>query len=369
MHTPESLSNPSGVEIRLIAGDKSWIDGESIRQLESVAQLPGMRLAVGLPDLHQGRGIPIGAAFVSSMIYPHLVGNDIGCGIGVWATSTPVRRFKPEKALKKLDLERGVNDNPLGFDTGFETSLGTIGRGNHFAEFQRIVDVLDAEAWDELGLQRDNLVLTVHSGSRGFGESILGAHVAKHGTSGLTSEDATSYIRQHDLAVAWAKVNRELIAQRMGDQLAIDTHNVLDVTHNSATPTVGGLWVHRKGAAPSDQGFALIPGSRGTASYLVKPVGDQSANAWSLAHGAGRKWSRKDARDRLGGKVQLSSMRRTQVGSFVVCDDRALLYEEAPQAYKDIDVVIGDLVGAGLVRVVAKLHPVLTYKMKAQDDQ
>src|SRR4051812_30653994 len=106
--------------IRIVSGDKSWFEGEAIRQLESVARLAGMRLAVGLPDLHPGRGIPIGAAFVGSTVYPHLVGGDIGCGIGVWSTDIGVRRFKPDKAARKLDLEQGLGAESSEFNTGFE---------------------------------------------------------------------------------------------------------------------------------------------------------------------------------------------------------------------------------------------------------
>ena len=74
-------------EVRLIASPENWIEGAAVQQLEKTASLPGMRLAVGLPDLHPGKGSPIGAAFgVEGYLYPTLVGNDIGCGIGLWRT-------------------------------------------------------------------------------------------------------------------------------------------------------------------------------------------------------------------------------------------------------------------------------------------
>ena len=92
----------------IIASDKSWIEGEAIRQLEITARLPGTERAVGLPDLHPGKGIPIGAAFLSKdVIYPHLVGNDIGCGMGLWRTDMAVNKFKLDKSVKKL---RGFED-------------------------------------------------------------------------------------------------------------------------------------------------------------------------------------------------------------------------------------------------------------------
>ena len=74
-------------QVRVIASAKNWIEGAAVQQLEKTAALPGMRLAVGLPDLHPGKGSPIGAAYVvEGWLYPTLVGNDIGCGIGLWRT-------------------------------------------------------------------------------------------------------------------------------------------------------------------------------------------------------------------------------------------------------------------------------------------
>ncbi len=123
-------------------------------------------------------------------------------------------------------------------------------------------------------------------------------------------------------------------------------------------------FLHRKGAVPSDQGLIVIPGSRGTMSYLVKSAGDQSPNLWSVAHGAGRKWGRSDCAGRLREKYTTEAMRKTKLGSYVICEDRDLLYEDAPQPYKDIKAVIGDMVELGLITVVAILAPVLTYKVR-----
>ena len=122
-------------------------------------------------------------------------------------------------------------------------------------------------------------------------------------------------------------------------------------------------WLHRKGAALSDAGPVVIPGSRGARSYLVLPVGDGEHCGFSLAHGAGRKWTRSDAKGRLKERFRPADLTRTDLGSTVICDDRDLLYEEAPQAYKDIDDVIGDLVHAEAARPVAVLSPLITYKV------
>jgi release factor H-coupled RctB family protein len=111
----------------------------------------------------------------------------------------------------------------------------------------------------------------------------------------------------------------------------------------------------------------MIPGSRGSLSYLVKPLGDGESRAWSLAHGAGRKWARSEARLRMRERFGKEQLVQTALGSRVICGERDLLYEEAPAAYKNIEAVIQDLVDAGLVSVVATFRPLLTYKTKAKD--
>lgn len=125
------------------------------------------------------------------------------------------------------------------------------------------------------------------------------------------------------------------------------------------------LFLHRKGAAPTDKGPILIPGSRGAHSYLVLPTTATSKSAYSLAHGAGRRLARTAAR--VGDKAHHPDARElliTELQSRVVCDDKALLYEERPEAYKDAGCVISDLVENGLCGVVAVMRPVVTYKMR-----
>jgi release factor H-coupled RctB family protein len=94
------------------------------------------------------------------------------------------------------------------------------------------------------------------------------------------------------------------------------------------------------------------------------PTGDQQKNAWSLAHGAGRKWNRSSTKERLKERFTTESLIRTDLGSYVICEDKDLLFEEAPQAYKNIDVVIDDMVQAGLISVIAGLKPLITYKVR-----
>jgi release factor H-coupled RctB family protein len=143
---------------------------------------------------------------------------------------------------------------------------------------------------------------------------------------------------------------------------------VLDSCHNSVACRAFGrerLWLHRKGAAPSDRGPIVVPGSRGTFAYLVQPIGDHSGNAWSIAHGAGRKWSRSESRQRARERFHPDELVQTGLGGRVICEERDLLHEEAPIAYKHIETVIADLVNAGLISVIATFRPLLTYKTRA----
>ncbi|MCB2102071.1 MAG: RNA ligase RtcB family protein [Rhodobacterales bacterium] len=362
--------------VRVIATPKTWIESEAVAQLERTAALPGMRLAVGLPDLHAGKGHPIGAAFLSQgVIHPRLVGNDIGCGMGLWVTDLPARKLKLDAWTKRLgdldgpwdgDREAWLADHGAA-PCPFDSALGTIGGGNHFAELQAVERVDDAAALAALGLDRKALVLLVHSGSRGLGESILQDYL--DGDAAGLPEDgpaAADYLRRHDAALHWAEANRALIAHRFLGPLRAAGTRVLDVNHNTLTrhdgPGAPG-WLHRKGATPATEGPVVIPGSRGDMSYLVEPVNAGPDSAWSLAHGAGRKWTRRDARGKLG-KTRARDLTRTALGSRVICEDRALMFEEAPQAYKAVDSVVGALEAAGLVRVIAVLRPVITYKTR-----
>lgn len=369
-----------GAVVRVIGSSASWIEGDAIRQLETTAKRDGMIAAVGMPDLHPGKGHPIGAAFVSrAKVYPDLVGNDIGCGMALWQTDIAVRKIKLDRFVKKLD---GLDDPWTGDSTErmqaaglpkslASPSLGTIGGGNHFAELQRIDEIMDSDALGTLAIDPDLALVLVHSGSRGLGESILRSHVDRHGAQGLDAGtgEFDAYIDAHDKAAAWAVVNREVIAERFMACLGGAHEKRLDLCHNSVTPAGApgeDLWLHRKGAAPSTSGPVVIPGSRGAVTYLVAPCGGHRENAWSLAHGAGRRWTRTETRARLSRKYRPADLIRTDLGGRVICHSKDLLYEEAPQAYKNIEAVVADLVDAGLVQIIATLRPVITYKTRRQ---
>lgn len=361
-------------QVRLFASAQSWIEGEAARQLYATAKLHGVRRAVGFPNLHPGKGSPVGAAFVAEgVIYPHLIGADIGCGMALFKTDLVRRDAKLDRWAKlQFNLEYPWDQFASEFlaehdleSTEFDAALGTIGVGNHFAELQTVEQVLDADEFKKLGLGKQQLVVLVHSGSRGLGESILRAHVDQHFGNGVEADSfaAEEYLRGHDFAVRWAKANRELIARRFVATLGAEAECLWDGCHNSIIRQEAG-WIHRKGAVAADSDFVVIPGSRGSFSYIVKPIGDGESYAWSLAHGAGRKWARSDARQRMRERFGMHQLVQTPLGGRVICEERDLLYEEAPAAYKNIEAVIADLVAAGLGSVIATLRPLLTYKTR-----
>ncbi len=367
----------------VLMSDTTWMEDAAIAQLITTSQLEGMQRVAGMPDLHPGRGYPVGAAFFSTQrFYPALVGNDIGCGMGLWQTDLPASATR----LDKLEKRVGNIDGPMGDEDaraqamldagvlpdGHEASLGTIGGGNHFAEFQQVDTVYVPEALAALGIDTQRLLLLVHSGSRGLGERILRQHVDAFGHRGLEADtpEAAAYLAQHDAAMRYARCNRTLVAHRLLANVRAEGSSVLDVHHNFvARCVIDGQagWLHRKGATPSDAGPVLIPGSRGDHSYLVRPTpGCHDDSLWSLAHGAGRKWIRSACKDRLFKLMTPTQMGRTALGSRVICNDRQLIYEEAPQAYKGIDSVVQVLVGAGLIELLARTKPVLTYKTRGE---
>jgi release factor H-coupled RctB family protein len=365
--------------VSLFASSNSWIEGEALRQLYAAAVFDGMRLAVGFPDLHPGKGSPVGSAFVTEgLIYPYLIGGDVGCGMALFKTDLVQRDIKLNRwADLRFDLEHpweGEVQEVLAASelesTEFDQALGTLGGGNHFAELQMVDEVIDARAFKRFGLGKQQLVVLAHSGSRGLGESILRGYVEEHRASGsdAASFAAAAYLEGHDLAVRWAKVNRGLLAQRFVQQLGAEADLLWDGCHNSITSREHEgetVWVHRKGAVAAQSEPVVIPGSRGSLSYLVKPLGEGESRAWSLAHGAGRKWARREARQRMRERFGMHQLTQTPLGGRVICGERDLLYEEAPPAYKNIEDVVQELVDAGLASVVATFRPLLTYKTRA----
>ncbi|MGW3784169.1 RNA ligase RtcB family protein [Micromonospora chokoriensis] len=356
-------SNPATVTV--FASPTSWIESDALAQCQQVAALDGMIHVAGMPDLHPGKGAPIGAAMASTVLYPFLVGSDIGCGIAVFPIK--LRRAVPERLAARFpDLDRTLDaDDPAwavvegDVPAGHLDGLGTVGRGNHFVELARVGPVLDPGHAARLGVDADDLVLVVHSGSRGLGERILRTHTEAHGAG--AAPDPAAYLAMHDDAVRWGSLNRRVLAARVAYALGAEPSDpIVDQCHN-LVEIRDGVYLHRKGAAPGDGRDVLVAGTRGTPSYLVTAHAGPDANH-SVAHGAGRKMSRSDALRRGRAKHTVEELRRTPLGSLVVCGDRQLLFEEAPTAYKRIEQVIADLVEHRLATPVASTIPLITYK-------
>lgn len=304
--------------------------------------------------------------------------------MSLYQTKLYSNKIKLDKWVNQLNIDdawegdvkkwlSGVNETNFDKD-----SLGTIGGGNHFAELQIIHKVQDEEEFKKLGLDSNKLFLLIHSGSRGYGAFILRSHEDKYKTKGLieTSEEAKQYLLLHDNACKWAKRNRALIAHRFMDCIGGEVGDlIIDIWHNnveckqfSSSFENRKFWIHRKGAAPSDKGPIVIPGSRGSFSYLVLPTNEkQEYSCYSVAHGAGRKWNRSKALAMGKQFKDSSSINITEIGSRVICEDSQLIYEEMPQAYKDIDQIVQDL--SDYVKVIAILKPLISYKTRGSKYQ
>ncbi|WP_433651973.1 RNA ligase RtcB family protein [Micromonospora zamorensis] len=369
-HPPRnSTPSPTSASVTVFASAASWIESDALAQCQQVAALDGMVHVAAMPDLHPGKGAPIGAAMASTVLYPFLVGSDIGCGIAVFPIK--LKRAVPERLASRFpDLDRALDPEREADDPAWELvqgdvpaghldGLGTVGRGNHFVELARVGAVLDPGHASRLGLDAGDLVLVVHSGSRGLGERILRTHTEAHGAG--AAPDPAAYLARHDDAVRWGSLNRRMLAARVAYALGAEpTEPIVDQCHN-LVEIRDGVYLHRKGAAPGDGRDVLVAGTRGTASYLVAAHAGPEANH-SVAHGAGRKMSRADALRRGRAKHTVEELRRTPVGSLVVCGDRQLLFEEAPTAYKRIEQVIADLVEHQLATPVVTTIPLVTYK-------
>jgi release factor H-coupled RctB family protein len=367
------LERTGRAPVHTFLSSDSWVEGAALDQLNDVASRPGIRAVAGFPDLHPGKYGPVGAAILADAVHPLLVGSDIGCGMGLYALDRAARKLRVDQAAERLaEACEGVWDGDCAAllaqadvaATPYDAALGTVGSGNHFCEVQAIDRIVDEAAAQAVGLDRDGLFVLVHSGSRGLGADVLAATVVD-GAVALDPDSAAgrSYLARHDHAVRWAAMNRALIARRAAAALRAEHRAVADVAHNLAVVAANGV-LHRKGAAPADQGLVPVPGSRGTLSYLVAPCADAPATALaSLAHGAGRKYDRASMLGRAGRtRSEREALARNPYGGVVICEDRALMIEEAPAAYKAIDQVIDDLVAHGLVRVVATFKPLITFK-------
>lgn len=382
----QDSSKKDDLKPALLADPSVWMEGAAIAQLEKSLSLPHAVAAFGMPDLHPGKGIPIGCCLVTKDgFYPHLAGNDLGCGMMVSKLSIPAKSLKPEKLAKhkwfrdppRSDyLEPILQNHPSLQHLGScEHCFGTIGGGNHFAEILAIDESFDDAFLSSLGIEPGDALLLTHSGSRSMGEKAARQWTDQFaaGFAAEGSEDANHWLTLHNGCLDWARGNRLEITARVARDLGCDATEISDHIHNAiiqATPEEAlalgfenqTLYLHRKGASPADGRSAVLPGSRGDYSWLLEPQAT-SQSGFSLAHGAGRKWKRSDCKDRLKDRFQAADFQRTKLGSRVVCEQKELLFEEAPQAYKDSESVAKSLESFGLATLKARLKPLLTLKI------
>lgn len=371
--------------------DKSTLVSEATSQLKNTAKLKGVKYAIGMPDLHPGPGCPIGAVFITkNIIYPHFIGGDIGCGmmfsqfdlnmtlkkIEKYASKISFKCVEKEYALDILEKDiifgkknfRQFNKELYPDDILIDhTQLGTIGCGNHFAELQLINEVYDDIEFENLELTKEGVCILVHSGSRNIGKKVQDwwkEYLEKN--QGIEHEKQQKiYLNHHNETCVWAQKNRYMITKKIMDNYNInkDPKCVIDVWHNNVE-TAGDYFIHRKGANPADKGCVVIPGSRGDYSYIVKPLDPSFETGLSLSHGAGRKWSRaKSIVMTRDAKISKDELYRTKLGSLVICDDKEILFEEVPEAYKSIDDVIEDMEKKGMLKKIAQLRPIVTWKL------
>ena len=280
--------------------------------------------------------------------------------------------------------------------------FGTLGAGNHFLEVQKVSDIFIPEIAERFGLSEDQVVVMIHCGSRGFGHQVCDDYIRvmlraseKYGirlpdkelcAAPIKSREAENYIKAMKCAVNYAFTNRHIIMHWVretfdhvfGRGTSDEMNLVYDVAHNIAKfeeHDVDGkrmrLVVHRKGAtrafaagrpelpmAYRDIGQpVLIPGSMGTASYvLVGKEEGMRTSFGSTCHGAGRVMSRHAAVRSYPWSTVKESL--SKKGITLIAADRRVISEEAPQAYKDIDLIVKSVAKAGISDIVAKMVPI-----------
>ncbi|MBI2941319.1 MAG: RtcB family protein [Chloroflexi bacterium] len=363
------------------------IDAAAVAQIELALRLPIAVRGALMPDAHVGYALPIGGVFAAhNAVSPAMVGVDIGCRMHLSAYPEPPEELLRQRTPLLADLhavtrfgvgakrvrpaDHAILDDPRWEATSITHSLrakgaeqlGTSGAGNHFAELV-VGEVLDPEALPDFPA-RFSALLT-HSGSRGLGSSIAShfGRVATQETArkarvprmyewlDLDSQPGQDYWTAMELAGAFAKANHEVIHAAFARRSGLKPVAVVQNHHNFAW-RVGDLVVHRKGATPAGAGtLGIIPGSMGTASYIVVGLGNEEG-LQSASHGAGRRASRRQAKE----SIALHQVREWLAERNILVD--GLSADESPQAYKDIERVLELQVRAALIRPVARMHPV-----------
>jgi tRNA-splicing ligase RtcB (3'-phosphate/5'-hydroxy nucleic acid ligase) len=430
---------------------------QSLEQSMNVATLPGIvGSSLAMPDIHQGYGFPIGGVAAMDAEYgvvsPGGVGFDINCGVRLVRSTLREPEVRPK--LRQLidqifrdvpcgtrgsgfiklgprDLDRVLVDgarwmvkNGYGEERDADLAeaggaldgadpaavserarergmpqLGTLGSGNHFLEVQFVDEIQDESAAHAFGLVKDQVVILIHSGSRGLGHqvctdyvSVMNRSMARHkitlpdrqlACGPIHSDEGKRYLEAMCSAANFAWANRQGIMHLLrgafrrifGDTVRLDL--IYDVCHNIAKReryVVDGhkreVLVHRKGATrafpPGHREVpeayravgqpVFIPGSMGTASWVL--AGSEGAvreTFGSVCHGAGRLMSRTAVRK---GKDAREEQRKLEArGILVRSETRDGILEELPEGYKNVDEVIEVVHEARLARKVARLRP------------
>ena len=451
----------SGIIYASAAMIKTIQQDQSLVQVANVACLPGIvGSSMAMPDIHWGYGFPIGGVAAFDMdegvVSPGGVGYDINCGVRLMRTGIPkaditgklqalveglfsnipsgIGSHRKDLKLKNREhrdvLRRGA---AWAVDNGFGTEqdvrhiedqgciaggdpdiisakayergspqLGTLGSGNHFVEIDWVDEVYDEAAAAKLGLYKDFIAVTVHTGSRGFGYQVCDDSLKdmlrasqKYSIelpdkqlccAPLSSPEGKRYLAAMACAANYAFANRQIIGHWVREtfetvlgrtQRELHMELVYDVCHNIAKieeHSVGGksrrVCVHRKGATrafapghaqlPEDYREigqpVLIPGDMGRCSFVL--TGTQRAmdeTFGSTCHGAGRMMSRHQAIKAARGR---SISRELQDRGIVVrAAAKGTMDEEMPEAYKDVNMVVDVVDAAGVGKKVARLRP------------
>ena len=438
------------------------MDDKVYDQAVNVAMLPGIvQASYAMPDAHWGYGFPIGgvAAFDADeggVVSAGGVGFDISCGVRTMLTGLSVDDIMPvQKSLadslyrqvpagvgstgaitldavemdamltggarwvvergwgEARDLERIEEGGEMAGAESGEVSarakerqrreMGTLGSGNHYLEVQAVAEIFDAEVAKAYGLAVNNVVVTIHCGSRGLGHQIgteflrdmvVAAHASgivlpdrELACAPIYSEVGRCYLGAMRAAINCALANREILGHFARRVFAHyfpdrDLDLLFDVSHNTCKVephVVDGrrrnLFVHRKGATrafgPGHESLppalrpygqpVLIGGSMGTGSYILagETSGEQKAFS-SACHGAGRAMSRHAALRQWSGRKVVDDL--AAHGIIIRSPSMRGVAEEAPLAYKDVSAVVRAAEHAGLARRVARLRPLICIK-------
>ena len=438
------------------------MDMKVYEQIVNVATLPGIqKAAYAMPDAHWGYGFPIGgvAAFdpqQGGVVSAGGVGFDISCGVRALLTGmkaselTPVKQPLADALYRHIPAGVGSTghlnlDNPqldqmllsgaqwaVGRGYGKEADLdrteekgcmagaqpeavsefakkrqrremGTLGSGNHYLEIQHVVAVYDEPSARAFGLATDDIVVSIHCGSRGLGHQIgtdfLREMVLQAPQYGIELPDrelacapiesplGEKYLGAMRAAINCALANRQIITHLVRQAFAeampeADLSVLYDVSHNTCKVEehiVDGrlkrLFIHRKGATrafgpnhpatpealrPYGQPV-LIGGTMGTASYILVGTPESEDRSFSSScHGAGRQMSRHQATKQWRGRELIDELGRR--GIIIRSPSSRGVAEEAPGAYKDVSAVVEAAEKAGLSRRVARLEPLICIK-------